>query len=161
MLMRGTESPGAILNRLQAGPEGRGQEARVTFNPLTNVDPSGFSFFKSLMKGLGILSNFMNFVPGLQGWASVLTRGFITGFLSSGGDLKAGFLGGLTAGAMFGIGNKFAPALASAKGAMSDIIMIGKALAEAWWAVWPLFWQAESSEVGLREGSRGLWRGLM
>lgn len=58
------------------------------------MDPSGFFGFKSFLKVVGFA---LNFVPGFQGWGNVFLRGFINGFLMSGGDLRAGLMGGLGA----------------------------------------------------------------
>lgn len=67
-------------------------------NPLSYFDPSGFSFWRKLMQVVGIV---LNFIPGFQGWSTAFVRGFVTGFLASGGDAKMAVLGGI-GGAVFG-----------------------------------------------------------
>ena len=75
-------------------------------NPLSYTDPSGFSFWTSVMKVVGIV---MQFVPGLQGWTLAwwqsMMMGFASGFLASGGNLKAGLMG--AAGAALFAGTHF------------------------------------------------------
>jgi RHS repeat-associated protein len=94
-------------------------------NPLTNWDPSGFSFFKKLMKVVGFVLNFVN--P----FSSAIINGFLSGFLMSGGNLKAGLISAVTAGLMMAIGDKFANlALAQAGGTLSSLQKFGKALLE-------------------------------
>ncbi|MCS6997640.1 MAG: hypothetical protein NZ533_11990 [Casimicrobiaceae bacterium] len=68
-------------------------------NALSNVDPSGFSFFKKLLKVIGWAMQFVSFsIPGLGAIGNVLLRGFVSGFLLSGGDFRAGLLSALTSG---------------------------------------------------------------
>jgi RHS repeat-associated protein len=91
-------------------------------NPLTDVDPSGFGFFKSLMKGLGILNAiFSIFIPPLSMLGAAI-NGFLTSVMIT-GNLKAGIIGGLTAGFMFGIGDKFI-------GQVGNMAKFGKAFLE-------------------------------
>ena len=102
----------------------------VLNNPLKYADPSGF-FFKKIFKALGI-TKLLSILPAellmvasiaaavLLGpggaWAiqglSTITQGAIagavSGFIGSGGDLKAAVVGGLTGAAFAGIGDKFA-----------------------------------------------------
>ena len=102
----------------------------VLNNPLKYTDPSGF-FFKKIFKALGI-TKLLSILPAellmvasiaaavLLGpggaWAiqglSTITQGAIagavSGFIGSGGDLKAAVVGGLTGAAFAGIGDKFA-----------------------------------------------------
>jgi RHS repeat-associated protein len=101
-------------------------------NPLANVDPSGFGFLKSFLKVLGWAGFILNFfVPGAGSWIQAAVRGFVSGFLLSGGDLRAGLISGLTAGLTFGIGDKFASlAGKSANGALTVLQKIGKAFLE-------------------------------
>ncbi|MCU7796533.1 MAG: VCBS repeat-containing protein [Candidatus Thiodiazotropha sp. (ex Myrtea spinifera)] len=72
-------------------------------NPLKYTDPSGF-FLKKLFKkvkrfvkkwGRTILSIAVMFIPGVN----VMVAGFLSGMIASGGDLRAGVIGALTAGA--------------------------------------------------------------
>jgi hypothetical protein len=79
--------------------QGYNRYAYAGNNPLTYTDPSGFSFWKKLLSVVGVL---LNFIPGFQGWSTAFWRGFITGFLTSGGNLKAALLGGV-GGALFGV----------------------------------------------------------
>jgi len=67
-------------------------------NPLSYTDPSGFSFWKSLMKVVGIVMSV--FAPQFtMVWQQMLWS-FASGYLSSGGDLQ----GGLMAMAFVGLG---------------------------------------------------------
>lgn len=83
----------------------------VKNNPLSYTDPSGY-FFKKLFKKIG---NFFKkygrtilaiavtaFVPGLAG-------GFLSGMISSGGDLQQGIIGAFSAGLFGAIGTSFGP----------------------------------------------------
>lgn len=75
-------------------------------NPLTNVDPSGFSFLKSLIKIVGLAMMFI--IPtGINLLWEKLLWGFMSGFLATGGNTTAGVIAGLTAGLMYGIGGVF------------------------------------------------------
>jgi hypothetical protein len=69
------------------------------------VDPSGFGWFKSLLKIAGIA---INFVSGFQGWGTTLwqsmLKGLVTGFLASGGNFQAGLLGALGGAAFYKVG---------------------------------------------------------
>ena len=94
----------------------------VLNNPLSYTDPSGF-FFKKLFKGIGklfkgvaravksvlrtITRNIRTiaaigvlFIPGVNAYAA----GFVSGLVASGGDLKAGLINALTAGAFEWVG---------------------------------------------------------
>ena len=94
----------------------------VLNNPLSYTDPSGF-FFKKLFKGIGklfkgvaravksvlrtITRNIRTiaaigvlFIPGVNAYAD----GFVSGLVASGGDLKAGLINALTAGAFEWVG---------------------------------------------------------
>ncbi|MEM7613000.1 MAG: RHS repeat-associated core domain-containing protein, partial [Pseudomonadota bacterium] len=87
-------------------------------NPMSYSDPSGF-FIKKLMK---IASFAMNFapIPGL----GTIANGFVQGFLASGGDIKAGFFGAVSAGLASGIGESNAKLFGSellGKGALHGI----------------------------------------
>jgi len=72
--------------------QGYNRYAYAGNNPLSYTDPSGYSFWKKLMSFVGLI---INFIPGFQGWSTAFWRGFVTGFLSSGGNLKAALLGGI------------------------------------------------------------------
>jgi RHS repeat-associated protein len=104
----------------------------VMNNPLSFTDPSGFFFgslFKSLFKAIGsifkgvvsliksILQNkvlrtiaaiAITFIPGGQGYGFAMLKGFAAGYVGSGGDLRAGIVGALTAGAFHGVGEHYA-----------------------------------------------------
>src|SRR5262249_38405625 len=65
-------------------------------NPLSYTDPSGFGFFREVLGP--IIGIVLNFIPVVGTWASAVwwhavVVGFATGFLASGGDMKAGLLG--------------------------------------------------------------------
>jgi hypothetical protein len=64
-------------------------------NPLTNVDPSGFGFWKSLLKIVGIAMNFFTPFSELI-WKTLYI--FVSGFLASGGDFRGGLLAVVGAG---------------------------------------------------------------
>jgi RHS repeat-associated protein len=75
-------------------------------NPLSHTDPSGFSFLKTLMQVVGIV---LNFIPGVgqfasAAWYNAMLVGFATGFLASGGNLRAGLIGALGGALFFKIG---------------------------------------------------------
>ena len=120
----------------------------VLNNPLKYADPSGF-FFKKIFKALGI-TKLLSILPAellmvasiaaavLLGpggaWAiqglSTITQGAIagavSGFIGSGGDLKAAVVGGLTGAAFAGIGDKFSKVKSFAdKGTMSKLALHG------------------------------------
>jgi RHS repeat-associated protein len=103
----------------------------VMNNPLSYTDPSGF-FFKSLFKSIfkaitslfkgainfikSILKNrvlrtiaaiAITFIPAGQHIGFAMMKGFAAGFVGSGGDLKAGIVGAITAGAVQGIGSYY------------------------------------------------------
>jgi RHS repeat-associated protein len=99
-------------------------------NPLTNVDPSGFSFFKSLMKVVGWLNVIASFFLQPLSWLGAAINGFISGFLISGGDLKSGLIAGLTAGLTFGIGDKFTRLVQKASGLAQFGYQLAKAALE-------------------------------
>jgi RHS repeat-associated protein len=77
-------------------------------NPLTNVDPSGFSFWKKLMKFAGIVMSFFKWAnPFLQ-----ILWTFASGFLASGGQVKGGLLAVLNLGLNYAFGLTFSGRLA-------------------------------------------------
>lgn len=87
----------------------------VRNNPLKYSDPSGFSWlskaFKKIRKFVKqywrpLLAIGISFIPGINAFAA----GFISGLITSGGDLKGGFIGAATAGAFFGVGEAFSSA---------------------------------------------------
>lgn len=79
-------------------------------NPLTYYDPSGFSFWKKVMKVVGIAMTI--WAPQFTHvWQNMLW-GFASGMLSSGGNVRTGLISGITAGFSVRIGkleelNKF------------------------------------------------------
>jgi RHS repeat-associated protein len=98
-------------------------------NPLTNVDPSGFGFFKKLLKWIGIAMMFI--IPtGINMLWERLLWAFTSGFLASGGDLKAGLIAAATAGLMHGIGTKFQKLAEATKNGLTAAQKLGKAFLE-------------------------------
>ena len=119
----------------------------VLNNPLKYADPSGF-FFKKLFKALGI-SKLLSALPAevlmvasiaaavllgpgglwLQTGNTMLQgaiAGAVSGFIGSGGNLKAAVIGGVTGAAFAGIGDKFSKVKSFAdKGAMSKLALHG------------------------------------
>ncbi len=105
----------------------------VNNNPLSYTDPSGFGFLSSIFKAIGkIIGGVVKAVVGVVKAVlnspilrtvaaiaigvvtagigtplAVAVGGFSAGFVASGGDLKAGLIGALTAGAFHGIGTYF------------------------------------------------------
>ncbi len=100
----------------------------VNNNPLSYTDPSGFGFFSSLFKAIGkIIGGVVKAVVGvvkavlnspiLRTVAAIaiavfapaalpaFVKGFAAGFVASGGDLKAGLIGAITAGAFNYVGH--------------------------------------------------------
>jgi len=119
----------------------------VMNNPLSFTDPSGFFFkklfrsIKKLVKGIvkavknviknprSILAIAATFIPGLNVYAA----GFISGMIASGGDLKAGIIGALTAGAFKGVGDHFqgvARLNSAMNGAASRALTFGEQIAK-------------------------------
>lgn len=101
-------------------PQALNRYSYVLNNPLSMTDPSGF-FFKGLFKAVKKLFSkvFKNkivrmaasigvaFIPGINAFAA----GFISGMISSGGDIRAGIIGALSAGSLDAIaGEAFADA---------------------------------------------------
>jgi len=84
-------------------------------NPLSLTDPSGYflsglkSFFKKfgkviLLVAIGIAS------AATGGAVAIFLSGFFSGLIASGGDIQAGLIGGFTALAFKGIGDKYGEA---------------------------------------------------
>jgi RHS repeat-associated protein len=95
----------------------------VINNPLKYTDPSGYSWWSKTWKkvkrafkkwGRTILSIAVMFIPGIN----VMVAGFLSGMIASGGDLRAGVIGALTAGA-------FNLAGSLARGAFSNALAHG------------------------------------
>jgi len=96
----------------------------VINNPLNATDPSGFIFgkiFKGLNKLLGDFAPFVSIallaIPGVGAWAAASWQnafafGFVSGGISS-GSMRGAVVGGLSATAFHGIGNKFVGAKGS------------------------------------------------
>jgi RHS repeat-associated protein len=91
-------------------------------NPLTNVDPSGFDFWKSVRKGLGfaIMIASIWFPPAT--FLAAAVNGFMTTLLIS-GNFKMALIGGFAAGLTFGIGSHFADKF-------TNLAKLGKAFLE-------------------------------
>jgi len=86
-------------------PESTQGANRFTYvgnNPLSYADPSGYFSLKEALSFAGII--FSIIAPGLSlaanAWLDAIMKGFCSGFLSAGGDLKAGLIGAL-GGVMF------------------------------------------------------------
>ncbi len=92
----------------------------VINNPLKYTDPSGYSFFGSLLQnifkpvatfarkyGRVVVGGLMMSIPGGQGLGASIVFGFTSGFVLSGGDLQAGLAGAFTAGTFYGVGQAF------------------------------------------------------
>lgn len=71
-------------------------------NPLSYTDPSGFSFLKIAMQIIAVVMNFIPVVGtfAAAAWYNAMLVGFASGFLASGGNLRAG-LAGAVGGALF------------------------------------------------------------
>ncbi|HKY23310.1 MAG TPA: FG-GAP-like repeat-containing protein [Vicinamibacterales bacterium] len=96
--------------------QGYSRYSYVRNNPLKYTDPSGH-FLKGLFKAIKkfwrpLLAIAISCIPGIN----VMFAGFIGGMIVSGGDLKAGLIGALTAGAFNGIGSPYASMTKMANG---------------------------------------------
>ena len=102
----------------------------VMNNPLSFSDPSGFglfSFFKKIFKNkifravASLVAAYFTFGASLYLGASnavaSFAAGFAGGFVGSGGNLKSGFIGGVTALAFYGVGHRIDFASKFGKGA--------------------------------------------
>ncbi len=124
----------------------------VLNNPLEYVEASGF-FFKKLFRGIGNLfkgivklfkkafkailrSSFLRtvaaigiaFLPG-GSLAATFLKGFGTGFVASGGDLKSGIIGALTFGVSHVVGTHFGNLARAVGGALNTAQRVAKTLA--------------------------------
>lgn len=76
--------------------QGYNRYTYVGNNPLSYIDPSGFSFLKKLMKIVGIAMSI--WMPQFSYWWQQALWTFASGYLQSGGNLKAGLLAVATMG---------------------------------------------------------------
>ncbi len=70
--------------------QGYNRYTYVGNNPLSYVDPSGFSFWKKLMMVVGIVMSI--WMPQFQFLWQKLLWTFASGYLQSGGDVRSGFI---------------------------------------------------------------------
>lgn len=113
-------------------------------NPLSGTDPSGHfwqvfvGYFLIAAAGAVIVNNIPELAPivaiGIAIWApfaSPLADGFLAGFAGSGGDVKSGVIGAVTAGMFKYVGKNFNPGIAKVAahgiaGGVSSVLRDGK-----------------------------------
>lgn len=107
------------------GAQGLNRYSYVDNNPLSRVDPSGYGWLSKVWKGVKkvfknpvvraiaaiVAAPYVGFVVGsslgLSTAAGYAISGFTAGFIASGGSLKAGAIGAVTALGFYGVGNYF------------------------------------------------------
>jgi RHS repeat-associated protein len=78
-------------------------------DPLTNVDPSGFNVFKSIMRGLGWIGTIVSFIYPPAKLLTQMLYAAVNGFLVTEGNVRGAFAAFFTA----GLGAQFAQGLGS------------------------------------------------
>lgn len=80
----------------------------VTNNPLSYSDPTGHirGWLRKNPRFATILSVVIMAIPAAQPYA-IAIQGFAAGYIASGGDVRAGMIGMVAAGAFYGIGSTF------------------------------------------------------
>lgn len=109
--------------------QGYDRYAYVDNNPLSLNDPSGYFWLKGLLvtgdplggffpqlygQGLGIAAPFFSLIPGCEGWCTMGAEA-VSGYMSSGGDVKAG----VYAAALTAVSGNFGGGLRTASGAVN------------------------------------------